>query len=139
MRTGPVYVRAAGMACPVGLTWRSSCAAMRSGITRKSISLYRDNDGREIIASYLRDPIREDASADERWLYLLAYALKDIARQMTQPLFERIPLFLARPLPRDGQPYPTTLLADVLSTGRVPRAHEAGEQSTLTNAATHVD
>ncbi|HYO52641.1 hypothetical protein [Archangium sp.] len=89
---------------------------MRARITRKSFSPYHDNDGREIVASYLRDGIREDASADERWLHLLAYALKDIARQMAQPVLEHTPLLLARPLPLDGRPYPTPFLADALST-----------------------
>jgi 3-oxoacyl-[acyl-carrier-protein] synthase-1 len=116
MKTSPVYIQAAGMACPVGLTWPSSCAAMRAGITRKSFSPYRDNEGHEIVASYLRDYIREDASAEERWLSLLAWALKDIARQSAQSVLEHTPLLLALPLSRAGRSYPTSLIAEDLST-----------------------
>ncbi|MFE8602413.1 hypothetical protein [Archangium violaceum] len=89
---------------------------MRAGITRKSISSYRDNDGYEIVGSYLRDGISEDASEDERWLSLLSYALEDIARQMPHPMIEHMPLLLARPLLRNGHPYPHHVLADTLST-----------------------
>lgn len=115
MKPAPVYVSAAGMACPVGLTWASACAAMRAGITRKWISSYRDNQGREIVASYLRDHIPENASCEERWLFLLAYALEDLSRTVGLQALERMPFFLALPLDSRGRPVPTALVRDALA------------------------
>ena len=69
----PVYVGAAGMACPVGLSWPAACAAMRAGVSRKTVSPYCDNEGREIVASYLGE-IDPDATEAERWSSLLAAA-----------------------------------------------------------------
>lgn len=116
MKPAPVYVSAAGMACPVGLTWASACAAMRAGITRKWISSYRDNQGREIVVSYLRDHIPETASCEERWLFLLAYALEDLSRTAGLQALERMPFFLALPLDSRGRPVPTALVRDALAT-----------------------
>ncbi|AGC44063.1 3-oxoacyl-(acyl carrier protein) synthase [Myxococcus stipitatus DSM 14675] len=113
--TRPTYIRAAGMATPVGLTWQTSCAAMRAGLTRKSISPYHDDDGREIVASYLLTPLREEASADERWIALLTYALRDIARQVDHLELEQTPLFLARPLLLHGLSCSIPLLSEALS------------------------
>lgn len=110
-----VYIEAAGMACPVGLTWPSACAAMRAGISRKSISAYRDNQGREIIASYLNKQIPADASWQERWLFLLAQALRDALRVRDQRTLEGMPLFLALPPSGSGDVYHSAWVAQALS------------------------
>jgi 3-oxoacyl-[acyl-carrier-protein] synthase-1 len=111
----PVYLSAAGLACPVGLTWPSACAAMRAGISRKSISAYTDNEGREIIASYLRGLIREDASYEARWLFLLTRALRDLMGNSGPRALERLPMFLALPLSSSDRPYAVSQVCDALS------------------------
>jgi 3-oxoacyl-[acyl-carrier-protein] synthase-1 len=116
MMGGPVYVRAAGMACPVGMNWPSACAAMRAGITRKALSAYRDDNGREIIASYLRDAIiPENAPVEERWLFLLSRALEDMSHETGGSPLKHMPLFVALPAPSGERPYAVSFLADSLS------------------------
>lgn len=44
MRPRAIYIRAAGMACPVGLTAATACAAMRAGISRFGETEYLGND-----------------------------------------------------------------------------------------------
>jgi 3-oxoacyl-[acyl-carrier-protein] synthase-1 len=110
-----IYVRAAGMACPVGLSWSSACAAMRAGVTSKSMSHYRDNTGREIIASFLAEQIAADASCEDRWLSLLGWALQDLLRQGAIPSLAGTPILLALASASDGRPYPAAFVADRLS------------------------
>lgn len=111
----PVYVSAAGLACPVGLTWPSACAAMRAGISRKSISAYTDNKGREIITSYLPQLIPEDASWEARWLFLLTQALRDMTGDSGPRALERIPMFLALPPSSSDRPYSVNQVCNALS------------------------
>lgn len=116
MTSAPVYVSAAGLACPVGMTWACACAAMRAGITRKSSSAYRDNQGREIVASSLRDLLSEDALYEERWLFLLTHALRDVTRHRGGPVvLQRMPLFLTLPPARGGQAYSAAFACEALS------------------------
>ncbi len=116
MTSAPVYVSAAGLACPVGMTWACACAAMRAGITRKSSSAYRDNQGREIVASSLRDLLSEDSSYEERWLFLLIHALRDVTRHRGGPVvLQRMPLFLTLPPARGGQAYSAAFACEALS------------------------
>jgi 3-oxoacyl-[acyl-carrier-protein] synthase I len=80
MNATAIYVRSLGLACPVGLNWRAACAAMFAGITRKCELEYRDNRGRPIVGSRL-SIIGATSTASERWLFLLAYALRDALRE----------------------------------------------------------
>lgn len=116
MSAALVYVHAAGLACPIGLTWPSAGAAMRAGITRKSTSAYRDNQGREIVASYLRDLLPEDASYEERWLFLLTQALRDATCSSGAAALARMRMFLALPRAGNGSAYSPTFVASALST-----------------------
>lgn len=111
----PVYVSAAGLACPVGLTWPSACAAMRAGITRKNISAYTDNQGREIIASYLTPLISPDVSCEARWLFLLTQALRDVMGGSGPHAIAHLPLFLALPPSSSNRPYAVDQVCAALS------------------------
>lgn len=112
----PVYVRAAGLACPVGLTWASACAAMRAGISRRSVTRYTDNEGREIRASYLPHPIPEEAGYEARWLFLLAKALRDLGGDSGAQALAGLPMFLALPPSICERPYSADQVCDGLST-----------------------
>lgn len=111
----PVYVSAAGLACPVGLTWPSACAAMRAGISRKSISAYTDDMGREIVASYLQQLISEDASYEKRWLFLLIQALRDLMGDSGPRTLERMPILLVLPPSSSDHPYAVNQVCAALS------------------------
>lgn len=100
MNDSGTYVLAAGMACPVGLGWLTATAAMRAGIARKVTSDYRDNQGREIVASFLREGLPAKTSRDERWLHLLACALRDLTRGPGVKELAGVRLFLATPKPQ---------------------------------------
>ncbi|PCC68294.1 3-oxoacyl-[acyl-carrier-protein] synthase-1 [Nannocystis exedens] len=94
MNERPTFVRAAGMACPLGLTWPAACAAMRAGIMRKSFSGRHDDEGREIVASRL-GAIHGHVPPGQRWLELLTYALADLARGNRLAALERPSVFVA--------------------------------------------
>jgi 3-oxoacyl-[acyl-carrier-protein] synthase-1 len=93
-----VFVRAVGMACPVGLRWASACAAIRGKITRVQELPYLDNAGEPLVGSYLKtlDPTW---TAEARWLYFLAAALTDVGEQLGLRSLAEVPLVVA--LPRD--------------------------------------
>jgi len=110
-----VYVNAAGLACPIGLTWPSACAAMRAGITRKRLSPYRDDQGREIVASYVLDRLSEDSLIEERWLFFLAHALRDATRGRGLHVLEDLPIFLTLPSTRSGGTYEPGWVSSALS------------------------
>lgn len=115
MRHDPVFVSAVGMACPLGLTWAAACAAMRAGLTRKTVSRYSDNRGREIVASCVRGVLAEDELAAERWLFLLACALRELTRGAGAPRLADTPMFLALPDSLAGRPPTAASVADALS------------------------
>ena len=115
MSVAPVYIAAAGMACPVGLSWPSACAAMRAGISRKQSSLYLDNQGREIVASYLGEQLPADVLWQERWLTLLALALRDALQVRDQRTLVGMPLFVALPFSGSGEAYHSAWVAQALS------------------------
>ncbi len=99
MRPRAIYVRAAGMACPVGLTAATACAAMRAGISRFGETEYLGNDGQPVVASFL-SRLGSDLSRRERWMKLLAYALRDLCEQHERgrALLTQAPIMLAAPL-----------------------------------------
>lgn len=110
----PVYIRAVGMACPVGLSWRAACAAIRAGIDRKQELPYLDNQGRPLTGSFLGS-LDESATAQPRWLRLLAYTLADIASTHGSEKPGAMPLVLALPTDTDGRAPDVAMLARELS------------------------
>ena len=112
MTSQVVSIEAAGMACPVGLTWQSACAALRAGVNRKTSSCYRDNQGREIIASFLHEPIPTDAAWQDRWLMLLTLAIRDALGTRT---LAAMPIFVALPVSGHGAAFDSAWVAQSLS------------------------
>lgn len=114
----PIYVRAVGMACPVGLSWRAACAAIRAGIDRKQELPYLDNRGYPLTGSFLGS-LDMSMTAEQRWLYLLAHALADLASTQVPTKVAAMPLILALPLDANGRAPDVETLARELS-GRLP-------------------
>jgi 3-oxoacyl-[acyl-carrier-protein] synthase I len=125
-----VSLSAIGMACPVGFGWLVACAALRAGLSRKTISPYRDNQAREIVASYLPgEGLNPDVSCEERWLFFLAHALS----QLFEPTqtgggdgLGATTMHLALPPAADERPHDAEDLAEGLSSrlGVVIRAEQ---------------
>jgi len=112
-----IFVKAVGMACPVGLSWATACAAMRAGITRRRFSSLRDNEGEEIVTSHLQIEPLQGALRAARCRLLLDAALADLARQVNAEELRRCPLFLAMTpalAPPDGSEASLPTLSAVL-------------------------
>lgn len=90
----PVYITALGMACPVGLTAPTACAAIRAGIARRRELPYVDDDGRPIVGSML-DRLPFNLSAEQRWTQLLAYALRNLVAEHPRDVLARLPILVA--------------------------------------------
>jgi len=110
-----MYVRAVGMACPVGLCWAPACAALRAGINRKQVSPYVDNQGREIVTSHLRDLLDLRSTPTQRWLFFLTHALQDILEQTSATAFEQLPLLVSLPASAADKPYSVDFIVRELS------------------------
>jgi 3-oxoacyl-[acyl-carrier-protein] synthase-1 len=102
------------MVCPLGFTWPSVCAAMRAGITRKSTSRYVDDQGREIVASFMPDSLPPDAQGERRWIALLAHVLRDVANARGLRDLASTPVFLGIPA-SSTRPPPSGVLASALA------------------------
>jgi 3-oxoacyl-[acyl-carrier-protein] synthase I len=96
-----VYVHAMGMSCPVGLTWRRACAAIRAGIERKWELPYLDDDGNPLTGSKLEQLDEECSTLRARWVRLLAWSLKDALRPLSRRDVALVPVALS--LPRDAR------------------------------------
>lgn len=113
MKLAPLHLGVVGLACPLGHTWASVCAAIRAGISRRRLSEYRDDQGREISASY--DPnLAPEVRSDERWLVYLTRALHN-ACAGKPALLERAVLVLSLPTSNDDRPYTTIFVRNALS------------------------
>lgn len=101
MRVPAVGIDAVGMACPIGLTAASACAAMRAGVDRWQDLDYRDDDGEAILGSRIPE-LPEGTSRRKRCIGLLARALRDV--QLGAPSVElaRTAIFLRLPCERGG-------------------------------------
>jgi 3-oxoacyl-[acyl-carrier-protein] synthase-1 len=129
----PVFVRAIGMACPVGLRWQTACAAMRAGITRRQDTPHRDDRRRPIAGSYLAS-LDATWTEEQRWLHLLASALVDAARDPTCGPLAEVPIVVALPRDRRGEAFSPRWLAQELSQ-RVGGALEPGRIQVVTGGA----
>lgn len=114
MNAGPIYVRAVGMACPVGLGWRAACAAIRAGIDRKQELPYLDNQHRPVTGSFLGN-LDMSTPGEQRWLNLLAHALADLALAQAPATLGALPLILALPVDPDGRAPDVGMLASELA------------------------
>jgi 3-oxoacyl-[acyl-carrier-protein] synthase-1 len=114
MNGGPIYIRAVGMACPVGLGWRAACAAIRAGIDRKQELPYLDNQHRPVTGSFLGS-LDMSMTAEQRWLHLLAHALADVAAAQATEKLGVMPLILALPADANGRAPDVATLTGELS------------------------
>ena len=89
-----MFVRAIGMTCPTGLSWRAACAAMRAGISRRGELPWRDNDGQPIVGSRLD---RLDHLLSPRWLQLLAWSLAEALAPIDRAHRGDLPVLLVIP------------------------------------------
>nr|WP_246357558.1 beta-ketoacyl synthase N-terminal-like domain-containing protein [Pyxidicoccus fallax] len=97
------------------MRWAPACAALRAGISRKQVSPFVDNHGREIVISHLSDLLDLKSTPTQRWLFFLTHALQELLEQVGAAVFQRLPLLVALPAPRQGKPYSTDFLAQELS------------------------
>lgn len=114
MTGGPVYIRAMGLACPLGLRWPWAFAAMRAGIDRSQMLDYRDNQGERICGSRL-NLLDETCRGDQRWISLLAFALKNAVEEFGVQVLAKTPIVLALPPDSRGKALPAERLARQLS------------------------
>ena len=120
MSGAPVFIRAVGMACPLGLTVASACAAMRLGIDRKQELRYRTDDGEPIRGSMLA-ALGDDVKGRERWFQLLVRSLSDLGRHLQPSLLEESPVILVVPEAGcDAQRWLLPLLSRTLGRGFEP-------------------
>ena len=114
MSTAPVFVQNVGMACPLGLTARSACAAIRAGLDRKQETRYVDDEGSPIIGSYL-DEFESGMDRKQRWLGLLAFAVEDLVANVSGDGIHDLPIICV--VPESGkEPTDNGEVAALLST-----------------------
>lgn len=104
MTTPPIHIHSVGMACPIGLTALSACAAMRANISRRAELAYLDNDGEPIVGSALRT--LPAGLQEPRWWHLLAHALRDVLASEAPGRPGELAIIVvpaARGAPRDGE------------------------------------
>jgi len=78
-------VTAVGMACSVGLSAASACAAMRAGLSAFEVLPYRDNQVRRPITGSPVSVLPNHMGRDERLVDLLAMAIADALRGGGEP------------------------------------------------------
>ena len=95
--TPTLYIAAAGLTCPIGLSLAPACAALRAGLKRFADSSYLDNSGERIVCSASDSLNRENHGA--RLVSLLGSAIADAARAHAPNELSQMPLILgcARP------------------------------------------
>jgi 3-oxoacyl-[acyl-carrier-protein] synthase-1 len=87
---------------------------MMAGIDRRQALEYCDNRGNPIIGSRL-SVIDPGVSVEQRWLFMLAGALKDAMVRVGAARLEELPLFLSLPMKTSGGAYDARFLAEELS------------------------
>ncbi len=111
--TGPLYVAATGLCCPIGLSIGPAYAAMRAGINRFESSTYVDDDGEPIVASAL-SVLDLRLGRRERLVQLLARAVFDAAGARLRDRLPALPMFVGTADPR--RPGGTTDIVPALRT-----------------------
>lgn len=96
-----LHVHGVGLACPVGLTATSACAAIRARVDQRFEMDYLDNAGEPIVGSF-SERLGWERTRRQRWLVLLAYALGDLGRTHGMELLGQVPILLAAPFDTQG-------------------------------------
>lgn len=93
----PFHVTCLGFVCPVGLTVKSACAAMRAGIDGFAETGYLDKDGEPIIGA-LVPGVPSDLHPRARLVELLSLAMQDALGRLPKRLpIEEIPVLFCCP------------------------------------------
>lgn len=91
--TATMDVAALGMACPLGLSARAACAAIRAGLNARQLLPYADEDG-EPIAGAMLERIEPHRPRRQRWLGLACYALFDLLGARMAEMLAQVPMIL---------------------------------------------
>ena len=93
-----------GLVTPVGLSARSSAAALRAGIMRFSELPFHDRGGVPIVGARVRE-VADGLLGVRRYAALLGAALADAERRLSEPFPRPVPLVLGLPAQdRPGRP-----------------------------------
>jgi 3-oxoacyl-[acyl-carrier-protein] synthase-1 len=98
MSATPLYVAAAGMACPLGLSAESAGAALRARMNRFKRSRYHDDDGVPMVLSEL-STLAPELGREERVLRLLGMAVASAVRGLEDAELARLPLLVGTSTP----------------------------------------
>ena len=98
MSATPLYVAAAGMACPQGLSAESAGAALRARMNRFKRSRYHDDDGVPMVLSEL-STLAPELGREERVLRLLGMAVASAVRGLEDAELARLPLLVGTSTP----------------------------------------
>jgi len=93
VNVAPLYLSTVGLACPVGLTAPSACAAIRARINRFQESRYLDSEGEPIVCSELTR-LPANLPPHERVQLLLGMAVTEAAQGFDGATLARIPLLV---------------------------------------------
>jgi 3-oxoacyl-[acyl-carrier-protein] synthase-1 len=88
-----VFIAAMGMACPVGLSAMSACAALRAGISAFHELPYFDTASQYVVGSVVPG-LASDFESDERLIELLCMAIADCQRGATER-WDRVALLVS--------------------------------------------
>ncbi len=90
----PMGIAAVGLACPLGLTAATACAAIRAGIDVRQELPFVDDRGEPIGGSAL-ELLPFELSATQRWTQLLATAVHELARKRPSQAYATLPFVIA--------------------------------------------
>lgn len=96
-----MFIAATGMACPVGLSATTACAAKRAGISSLTDLPYYDNTGESIVGGAVQDLGWSQPPA-ARILELLVRSLSELLRGQSGMRFEQVALLIC--LAETGRP-----------------------------------
>jgi 3-oxoacyl-[acyl-carrier-protein] synthase-1 len=96
-------VAALGLACPLGLSARAACVAIRAGINARQELPYTDAQGEPLIGAML-ERIAPHQPRRHRWLALTCYALFDMLGERMAEFLAQVPLVLVLPDPEAATP-----------------------------------
>lgn len=96
-----MFIAATGMACPVGLSAASACAAKRAGISAFNDLPYQDNPGEPIVGSAIPD-LDWKLRRAPRLVEMLGKALADLLEKQPERRWEQVPLLVG--LAEPGRP-----------------------------------
>jgi 3-oxoacyl-[acyl-carrier-protein] synthase I len=96
-----IYFGAAGLVCPVGLSAKAACAAMRAGVAKFDDLPYGDKNGQAIVGASVPG-LDFTLKRGQRLVELLALAIADSLAECTGLRLDKVPLLVG--LAEPGRP-----------------------------------